>query len=147
MPRPSPSRRWKPPSWWCPPSGRTCCCTRSARRRRRRRRTTPAPPAWKWPDRHASSSFFLAGTVERQVDTERRAAPRGGGHVHLPPVGGDDGGDDAQPQPGAAVMAGAGRVGPVEALEDPARLLGGEAGPVVGHLHQRLVAVLAHRDP
>src|SRR5215207_3052064 len=49
-------------------------------------------------------------------------------------VGGDQGGHDRQPQAGAVDGAGAGRVGPVEALEHPLGLLGGEALAVVDDL-------------
>src|SRR5215217_5895767 len=49
-------------------------------------------------------------------------------------VDGDQGGHDRQAEPGAAAGGGAGRVGPVEALEDPLGLLGGEAGAVVDDL-------------
>ena len=44
-------------------------------------------------------------------------------------MGGGDGGDDGQAQPGATMSPAAGAVGAVEAFEDALRLLGTSPGP------------------
>ena len=54
--------------------------------------------------------------------------------------------DDRQAQPGAAAGPRPRRVGPVEPLEDPVRVLVAHAGPLVAHLEDRAVVVGAHPD-
>src|SRR5829696_2201901 len=81
-----------------------------------------------------------AGVVPRWVggqgeDHPEAGAPAGDAvDLDGAAVDGGKGGHDRQAEPGAAAGGGAGRVGPVEALEDPLGLLGGEAGAVVDDL-------------
>jgi hypothetical protein len=70
---------------------------------------------------------------ERQLDPEAGAATRRGVDVDAPAVPGDEGGDDGQAQSGPAHITATGRIGTVEALEDPGRLVGGHAGSLVRH--------------
>ena len=67
-------------------------------------------------------------------DPERRALARGRLDLHGAAVGLGDGGHDRQAEPGAALGAAAGRVGAVEALEDPVGLVGRQARALVGDL-------------
>src|SRR6266511_5169896 len=72
--------------------------------------------------------------VQRQQDPEPGSLPRLAAHLDGPPVGGDQRGDDRQAEPRAASGVRAGRIGPVEALEDPLGLLPGEPSTVVDDL-------------
>src|SRR5512133_38366 len=77
-----------------------------------------------------------AGGVGGQGEDHPEARPPSGDAVDADgaAVDGDQGGHDRQAKAGAAVGGRAGRVGPVEALEHPLGLLGGEPGPVVDDL-------------
>ena len=81
-----------------------------------------------------------------QPHAEQRAAAGVLLDPHLPVVRRHDLGDDGQAEAGAAVGAGAGVVEPHEPLEDPAAVVGGDAGTVVGDVEGRLVAVAPERD-
>src|SRR5215218_1840618 len=80
-----------------------------------------------------------AGGVGGQGEDHPEPGPAAGDAVDSDgaAVGGGQGGHDRQPQPGAAGGPGAGRVGPVEALEHPLALLGGKAVAVVDDLDGR----------
>ena len=60
-------------------------------------------------------------------------------------VGGDDGGDDRQAEPGTARCPGPRRVGSVEPVERVRRVVGGHAGPVVGDLDHGVGTVATQR--
>ena len=60
----------------------------------------------------------------------------------------DDGSRDREPDAGAAVLARARGVGPVEAFEEAGQVLGGDPDAGVGHLHldRAVVSMRRHRD-
>ena len=89
--------------------------------------------------RSSERSTRLSRRARRRPALDRRADPpaclaRVAGEVGGAAVGADGGVHDGQPEAAAALVAAAGRVGPVEALEGPGGVLGRHAGPVVGHL-------------
>ena len=85
-----------------------------------------------------------AQCAHRDPHGHRHALPRRGLGRDGAAVRGHDGRDDGEAQAAAPADAGAGRVGPVEALEDATGLLVGHAGARVAHLHLGLVADLVH---
>src|SRR5918993_1282219 len=85
--------------------------------------------AWEVP---VSSGGGVGGQGE---DHPEARSPAGDAvDLHGPAVDGDEGGHDGQPETGAAGRPGARLVGPVEALEHPLGLLGGEPRAVVDDL-------------
>ena len=59
-------------------------------------------------------------------------------------MSGDDGGHDGKAESAPPAAAGAGRIGPVEALEDTPRLVGRHTRAAVAHLDACVVAHLVH---
>ena len=75
-----------------------------------------------------------AGEQGRDLDVNRRAAPRSAVHAHRAPVPLDDRRDDRQPQARSPRLAVAGGVRPIEAPEDLLHILVGDSRTVVAHL-------------
>lgn len=97
--------------------------------------------------RRAGSGFVLVvdrGRAQRQDDVEGAPEARGALHRDLPAMGVQDVLHDAQAQSGAAAVARAVFVHPVEALEDVLLVLVGHARTIVGDLDVDVLAVILH---
>src|SRR5438093_6941012 len=100
-------------------------------------------------DRSTAAVRFLPdGPVDSGLGAHRKADGEHGPPVleartggHGTGVSSDDGGDDGQSEAGAAMLAGPGRLDPIEALEHPTGLIATEAGAVVGHLDDGVASI------
>src|SRR6202030_2905317 len=86
---------------------------------------------------HASDAWNLRGLHDRQMNREDRARAELALDLERAAVVGDDVLDDGKTEPGAAELARAGGIDPVEALRQPRDVLGQDALAVVADGDQR----------
>ena len=80
-----------------------------------------------------------------QMDGETAALSQDAADFEVPSVGLDQPAGNGQSQAAAAGVAGPGRVGAVEPVEQPGQIFGGDSGASILHCHRDAIALSASR--